>query len=265
MLINETYEEYASRPGLRSSDMKKLYNNPAEYFLSQKEGYKPKPQSDAMGFGEYLHAMLLEPERMDKFAIMPDGLDGRTKEGKAFAADNADKNIISLADAEMAAMLAWKCRNHGLTKSLFVICSKEVSISGFLEEYPAKARFDMVSTDNAIIADLKTTRCSSVEDFIVDLLNFDYDLQAVFYQAVFQSVYGVVPEWYWLAASTASEEVFVLRLADMPEIAKCGERKMYMALKNLRNGSVKIQPEIPTRAQWHINKVRVQAMMELGE
>ena len=237
MLAKESYEEYAIRPGLRSSDMKRLYRTPSEFWLSRQEGYQPKPQSKAMGLGEYVHALLLEPDRLEKFAVNP-GLDGRTAEGKKWAAENADKNIISLADAELAKRLAWKCQNHPRAgKLVSAQADKEVSLEGSCNGRPAKIRLDchLPGTDsmNGIIGDIKTTRHDRVEDFLHDCAVYDYDLQAEFYKQVYKSVFGDLPHWFWIAISTSCDELWVINLYDLNDFLRSGRAKLAIAIKNL--------------------------------
>jgi len=53
--------------------------------------------SSAMSGGSALDALLTDGEAafLDKFAVKPEGLDGRTKEGKAWISENSGKQILS--------------------------------------------------------------------------------------------------------------------------------------------------------------------------
>ncbi len=61
----------------------------------------------AMVAGSALDALLTDPTSFDgRFAVAPDGLDGRTKEGKAWKAENAGRDILAAsAKAEIDATL----------------------------------------------------------------------------------------------------------------------------------------------------------------
>lgn len=64
--------------------------------------------SAAMSGGSALDALLTdgEPAFQEKFAVKPEGLDGRTKEGKAWVAENGAKQILSFdQDREIRAAL----------------------------------------------------------------------------------------------------------------------------------------------------------------
>ena len=65
----------------------------------------PREDSDtkATAFGSAAHAMILEgPEVFaERYIVKPDGFDGRTKEGKAWMADNANRQAVSAKDFAM--------------------------------------------------------------------------------------------------------------------------------------------------------------------
>ena len=103
--------EYNEADGIRRSDLWKMEDSPEKfkYFLEH-----PVEQTQAMAFGSACHKFILEPESfLDEYAIAPEGINRRTKEGKeqweTFCNSNAGKTIVNAEDmqtvAEMRSML----------------------------------------------------------------------------------------------------------------------------------------------------------------
>jgi len=166
---------YRARPELAQSTIK-LFGlaTPAhaKYAMDNRQ-----EASDAMQVGTCLHALILENRTI--FAVEPVA-DGRTKEGKAikaaFAADNADKIILSAKDAaKVEGMAAGIRRNRGAMLLLDACADRELSLfwDGF------KARVDGACPLG--ILDLKTTTSACPSEFERSILNFGYHIQAAHY------------------------------------------------------------------------------------
>lgn len=166
---------YRARPELAQSTIK-LFGlaTPAhaKYAMDNRQD-----ATDSMQVGTCLHALVLEGRTV--YAIEPIA-DGRTKEGKAikaaFAADNADKLILSTKDAaKVEGMAAGIRRNKGATLLLDACADRELSL--FWDDY--KARVDGVCPLG--ILDLKTTQSASPAEFERSILNYGYHIQAAHY------------------------------------------------------------------------------------
>lgn len=68
--------------------------------------------SQAMAFGTMFHAMVLEPDLWKKdFAVLPNGHDGRTKEGKEFIKNNSGKTLVKNDDVQTMQIMAERVRD----------------------------------------------------------------------------------------------------------------------------------------------------------
>ena len=94
--IRISNKEYRQRPGISSSELKKIMITPAHY-----KHYKENPQEDtpALLFGRAAHKYILETyDFYTEFAVAPN-CDRRTKEGKEtwakFVAECEGKDVIT--------------------------------------------------------------------------------------------------------------------------------------------------------------------------
>lgn len=80
-----TSEDYHADPSLGSSGIRELLRSPYHFWAAYRAPGRPAPEpSAAMRLGTMVHALILEPEPFrSRFVMQPDGLDMRTREGKA--------------------------------------------------------------------------------------------------------------------------------------------------------------------------------------
>ena len=107
---------YDACQALNFSGAKELLKSPAHYqaYLNQ-----PREETKALKVGKYVHALVLEPEvAISNFAVLPEGIDRRTKDGKAayeaFTSDAIGKTILTLEEAttsERAAKTMLRIKN----------------------------------------------------------------------------------------------------------------------------------------------------------
>jgi exodeoxyribonuclease VIII len=140
-----------------------------------------------MQLGSLFHTICLEPERAEQeYAVAPDGLDRRTKEGKAWVAENVEKQIVSAADWQMVAEM-----REALLRNTEIA---EILKSGVAEQpvrtlHPdlfvgIKAKPDWFDPQSGVILDLKTTTDASPTEFAKSVHKFRYHVQEAFYRDV---------------------------------------------------------------------------------
>ena len=99
-LVQMTNDEYhADHTRISASGLKLMRKSPKHFKASQDDA-TDEEESNALVFGSLFHCVTLEPEKIaSEYAVMPKGIDKRTKEGKAlFAdwhADNLSKTIVT--------------------------------------------------------------------------------------------------------------------------------------------------------------------------
>ena len=193
--IRISNKEYRQRPGISSSELKKIMITPAHY-----KHWKENPQEDtpALLFGRAAHKYILETyDFYTEFAVAPN-CDRRTKEGKEtwnkFVADSEGKDVITQEQFEQIeemrkVMLA--------TPFVSKLINGEHEISYFWTDedtgLKCKVRPDSINHKLKVIVDYKTADNAETQHFMRKAIDLGYDLQAYMYQ---QGVKANVGEEY---------------------------------------------------------------------
>lgn len=147
----------------------------------------PREPSDEMVIGAALHCLVLEGAHFrERYAVLPEGIDRRTKAGKAAYADAvvaaAGKTLLpawAMAQVEgMASALASSPMARAILGG--ATGPREVSAYWTMEGVLCRGRFDLPTT-LSIMVDLKTSGDASPEAFRRSCWNFRYDWQHAFY------------------------------------------------------------------------------------
>ena len=122
------------------------------------------------------------------FVVRPDGLDGRTKEGKAWLAENEGKNILKPDEA--AALARMRERVPSEIAAMFEFarnpdCFQLVGRVSLAAGLSIQCRLDMLIA--ALAYDLKTTS-APLEEFGRSAFKYGYHIQAGWYMLVCQLV-----------------------------------------------------------------------------
>jgi len=174
------------------SDLKRLQKSPAHL-----QAYRDDPpeQTPAMRLGSAFHAYFLDAATVfhSVYVAVPDGLDRRTKEGKAWMDSVGDREVLSADDCAAITGMSNSLRTQPVIVAMDALSSfavnhrqNEVSIvwldaaTGTL----CKGRLDMIretGPDSWTIVDPKTCADASPEDFGKAAFNLGYHIQAAFY------------------------------------------------------------------------------------
>lgn len=165
--------EYRALPGLSQSAMKALARSPAHY---QAALATPMEATDAMQLGRIVHHIALTPDEPDFWRVRPEGMDGRTKEGKAWAAENAGSVIIKPDVFQRAYSAAEAALRHPVWPQTG---DAELSITGEISGVTVKGRLDLL--DGNTVYDIKTTQDARTDAFQRTFFNLSYHVQAAFY------------------------------------------------------------------------------------
>ena len=91
--------DYHSHKAISNSDLGAAAQS-GQAFYDKKFGPK-RESTKAFDVGTCFHSLVLPGEQFSQVAaVRPEGLDGRTKAGKAFAAENAGKIILNQSDKD---------------------------------------------------------------------------------------------------------------------------------------------------------------------
>jgi len=175
-------DHYRAREGVSASDIKHILppKTPAHYH-AHKSGLIKREETRAFTIGTLCHLAVLEPDLLDTaFAAKPQGLDLRTKEGKAWKLEVGDLPILDEGEVLMLYGMRDNVNAHGEAKKLLAGSQREVSLfadhrSGLV----IKGRADILGS--GFVADVKTTEAADRQSFALSIHRFNYHVQAAMY------------------------------------------------------------------------------------
>lgn len=177
-----SHADYLAVDALSASGLRRLRQSPAHYRFADDNEATP-----AMIAGTLAHCVLLEPGALDdRYAVRPDGLDGRTRDGKAWLATVREGvTVIDQEQADTAFNQALSIRKLPEVSELLSRGAGEVSAFWLDDEtgIRCKCRPDWVSPagDGVILFDLKTCPDASGRGFQRKVAQMAYHLQAAWY------------------------------------------------------------------------------------
>lgn len=211
-ILTITNAEYHARPEIGKSGLDLVNISPAHYWSSRTT---PRTETPAMRIGTAAHARILEPETFaDRYVIAPDGIDRRTKEGKAAWAAfelEADGRIVlkgeEVAQLEAMAESVWA---HPVARQLLNDGQAEQTVIGELDGVGVKCRPDWW-TSGALV-DLKTTERARPDMFGKSVAAYRYHVQAAFYSDIAATVSEPMKFLFIAVEKTAPFAVSVVEL-----------------------------------------------------
>lgn len=190
--------DYHATSAIGASGIKRLAQSPAHFFGATRHPERPASvPSAAMLAGTLAHCLILEPSTVaTRYAVKPEGLDGRTKDGKAWIASVAPGlEVVSVAQMAAAARQADAVRE--LPQVAELLSKGEAEVSAFwLDDDTGthcKCRPDWVSPagDGVILVDVKTTQDASPTGFARSVAKFGYHLQTEWYTRGYERASGL--------------------------------------------------------------------------
>ena len=176
---------YHAHPAISKSGLDRINQSPALYLAWLTE---PRKETPALTLGSAAHAYILEnPTFFDRYAVAPDGIDRRTKDGKAqwaeFETQANGKTVIKGEDLQQIDRMAVSVWSHPSSQELLNEGRAEVSAFGNLWGVGVKCRPDWLREDG-IVVDLKTTEDASPAAFPSSVAKWRYHCQSAFYQDI---------------------------------------------------------------------------------
>lgn len=197
-------DEYHSSAGISKSALDTVAKSPRHYWARYVDpSRKPEQPTAAMAFGTAVHMAVLEPEAFAKtYVAEPVGIDRRTKEGKAAAAEfeaaNAGRIVLKADDFARCQAVAAAVRAHPLAGAFLANGEAEASFFAKDPETGAlvKCRPDWISANGKVVVDLKTTEDASPAGFGRSAGSFRYHVQAAWYTDVLDLANKIRPEHF---------------------------------------------------------------------
>lgn len=174
-------EQYHANLGISSSGLKRVGRSPAHY-----QAERNKPPSRALTVGSALHAMRQHQAEFDRlFVARPEGLDGRTKDGKAQIAElrQSGREVLTTSEYESVKGMVASLTAHSRVMRIMQGAVLESSIFWQDEETGelCKCRPDVWRQDLGLILDYKSCEDSRPEAARRQILRFGYHISAAMY------------------------------------------------------------------------------------
>ena len=205
IVLPESNEAYHANPAVSHSKLETFRRRPALYYKRYiTKEITPEAPSAAFRIGSAGHTMILEPnEWVNRYAIKPEGIDRRTKDGKErwaeFEMENLGKTIIDEEEAAQVKEMASAVRNHPLASMLLQDGQPELSwrTTGKLALQCRTDWFNPhgcdLSEGRGYVADIKTVESLNTGEygnFERAVFNFGYHRQAGFYLPLITEIIG---------------------------------------------------------------------------
>jgi hypothetical protein len=197
-------KDYHAHHAIGASGLKAFSKCPARYYADYLDPQRIiKPSTPAQQFGTAWHAAMFEPEWFeDRFVIIPEGIDRRTKEGKALYAEliATGAEPISYEDAGTIMDMvmnsrkhpAWQyMHSHGASwRAEHTIMETDKETGVYLKIRPDYSCEPCEQYPHGCIIDGKTTGDASPEAFGKDSWGYGYWIQAALYCDVYMMEHG---------------------------------------------------------------------------
>jgi hypothetical protein len=230
---NMPFEEYAAVPAMNFSSLKHMMRSPLKYkwFLDH-----PEAATAAMVLGNATHKMILEPERVNNFAVWGEEDDQKVRRGKvweAFQEAHASKEIITASERDAMVGIAVSVRRHlAARKYLTAAGPTEVSMFWEMDGRRFKGRIDKLIPAMHTTVNLKTTVSSEPHRFGGQAFKLGYYMHEALYWEGYKILTGAVPRQKIIAfESRAPYEGAVYRLT--PDVRLQGLEDLHGLLDRL--------------------------------
>lgn len=204
--------DYHATPAVSNTVLSSMARSPAHCFvLHVADDRRKMATSPAFFAGTLAHCAILEPAALlDRYMLKPDGLDMRTKEGKAWKAA-MPAGVLTIDADEYANALAQRDAVQGVPELSELLATGTAEVSAFWRDdetgLQCKCRPDWVHTlsdGRVILLDVKTTTDASPQQFTRAVWRYGYHRQAAWYSAGYARAAGVEVAGFVFASVTSA-------------------------------------------------------------
>lgn len=224
---------YHARHELSNSQISDLAKSPRHFWCKHRDPSRrviePTP---AMRAGTLLHTYVLEPQNMSEYIIRPEGLDGRTKDGKEWLAAHSSKQIISADAIDTASLQVAALREIDVISDALASGRSEASVFWRDEDsgIDCRARPDWLHRPTGkgrdiIALDLKTTADAAPDAFSRSVHTYGYHRQAAHYTAGLEAEGFNVIAFVFAVVTSAPPFVAVAYVLDDATISQAEQER----------------------------------------
>lgn len=208
-------EDYHQHRAVGASGLKLINQSPLHYWARYLDPERePDAPTDAMKLGTAVHCALLEPaEFVNRYTVVPEGIDKRSKAGKELFAEieAGGKEPLKPKQEPQISKMQQAAFNHPMMRILLSHPEKLIEKSLFWTDQETgvvcKMRPDLMLPPGAerfplgYLLDLKSTEDASASEFPRQVWNLDMLIQAAWYTDGFMQIYKTdkAPPFVWFA------------------------------------------------------------------
>ena len=197
--------DYHAHSAVSKSHLDQVARSPLHYFARYLDPNRIVPEpTPAMAIGSAVHTHVLELDQWDaRYVSAPDGIDRRTKAGKAeweaFTTAATGRTVLPKADADLVMRMAHSVFTHPAAAMLLALPGKAETTHMWIDAatgLQCKCRPDWLTDDGRLLVDLKTTEDASARGFAKSIAQWRYHVQASWYLDGIEQATGTRPEHF---------------------------------------------------------------------
>ena len=196
--------DYHAHAAISKSHLDQVAKSPLHYWARYLDPNRVVPEpTPAMAIGSAVHTHVLELDQWDaRYVSAPDGIDRRTKAGKAeweaFTTAATGRTVLPKADADLVMRMAHSVFSHPAAAMLLALPGKAETTHMWTDAatgLQCKCRPDWLTDDGRLLVDLKTTEDAS-RGFAKSIAQWRYHVQASWYLDGIEQATGTRPEQF---------------------------------------------------------------------
>jgi hypothetical protein len=197
--------DYHAHSAVSKSHLDQVAKSPLHYWARYLDPNRIVPEpTPAMAIGSAVHTHVLELDQWDaRYVSAPDGIDRRTKAGKAeweaFTTAATGRTVLPKADADLVMRMAHSVFSHPAAAMLLALPGKAETTHMWTDAatgLQCKCRPDWLTDDGRLLVDLKTTEDASARGFAKSIAQWRYHVQASWYLDGIKQATGTRPEQF---------------------------------------------------------------------
>lgn len=198
--------DYHRHSAVSKSHLDQVARSPLHYWARYLDPNRVEPEpTPAMLVGSAVHTHVLELDQWDaRYVTAPEGIDRRTKAGKAewdaFTTAAGKRTVLSKVDAELVMRMGHAVFAHPAAAMLLKQLPGKAETTWMWDDaatgLQCKCRPDWLTDDHSLIIDLKTTEDASPRGFQKSVATWRYFVQASFYLDGVQAATGTRPDQF---------------------------------------------------------------------
>lgn len=222
---------HADREYVSSSGLKLLLSDPRTFYKKYVKGEEDSSlKADHLGFGSYVHSLILEPHLTDAEFGVYDGVK-RGKNWEQWQDDNPGKIAVSPSQRQQAYYMVEEFNKNVYAKELICNGEAEKTLCVEINGVKVKVRADYLQGTNII--DLKTTGYgTSLEEVQSSTMKWQYDLSAALYTDAFTQYTGEKHDFYFVYLSKKYNSCEVFKASE--QLLENGRKKYLEAIETLK-------------------------------